>query len=457
MWSEENDKKIRDMMQQEPPYEEKGWEAMMPLLDKHLPQKKNRRRLLLFWLPMLLIPGIIALLLTRKDGQKQTAATEQKVPAATIENSNTRTSASGQTTLPDVVDHPAIDTDSRNDEAGHTTAIPQPLPADQAPVPSSGNTFVSRPADLLFPIGGNRISQQPGSNKRHTQKIPADTDQLEVSTTSPSVAGSTKNTTGSTDHTPAGTGAVTTQAVVNDEIKTSASSAKQTPDTAAKQEPVITTTDTPVSKKESTRKKGFANNFAISLSAGPEYSSTRSFSNGAWRLQYGAGLQYNFSRHFTLRTGFYAGSKVYSAKGSDYHPPAVFWNYYPNLQKVDADCKVYEVPVNLSYSFAAKGNHHFFAAAGVSSVWMKKETYEYYYKDAAGQERSRKRSISNENNHLFSTAQVSAGYQRQLNSRFSLAAEPYMKLPLSGIGYGKVKLKNGGMLLTVSYKPFVKK
>jgi len=456
MWSEENDKKIRDMMQQEPPYEEKGWEAMMPLLDKHLPQKKNRRRLLLLWLPILLIPGLIALLLTQKSGQKQTAAAEQKIPAVNAGNSNTQKSTTDATTSPGIVDNPAANADSRNDEAGHTTAVPKPLPAAQVPASLPGNKSVSRAATMLFPIGAT-ISKQPGSNKRNTKKISADTDQLAISTTSPSVAGRTKSTTGSNDQIPAGTAAASQQAVVNNETKTTSLSSTPTPDTAAKQDPELTTSQTPVSKKEGKRKKGFANNFAISLSAGPEYSSTRSFSNGQWRLQYGAGLQYSFSKHFTLRTGFYAGSKVYSAKGSDYHPPAVFWTYYPNLQKVDADCKVYEVPINLSYSFAAKGNHHFFAAAGVSSVWMKKETYEYYYKDAAGQDQSRKRSISNQNNHLFSTAQVSAGYQRQLNSRFSLAAEPYMKVPLSGIGYGKVKLKNGGMLLTISYKPFIKK
>ena len=33
-------------------------------------------------------------------------------------------------------------------------------------------------------------------------------------------------------------------------------------------------------------------------------------------------------------------------------------------------------------------------------------------------------------------------------------AEPYIKLPLSGVGYGKVKLNSGGLLITVGFKPF---
>jgi hypothetical protein len=32
--------------------------------------------------------------------------------------------------------------------------------------------------------------------------------------------------------------------------------------------------------------------------------------------------------------------------------------------------------------------------------------------------------------------------------------EPYFKLPLSGVGFGKVKLNSGGVLVTAVIKPF---
>ena len=35
--------------------------------------------------------------------------------------------------------------------------------------------------------------------------------------------------------------------------------------------------------------------------------------------------------------------------------------------------------------------------------------------------------------------------------------EPYVKLPLTGIGYGKVKLNSGGILFSIGIKPFAAK
>ncbi len=52
---------------------------------------------------------------------------------------------------------------------------------------------------------------------------------------------------------------------------------------------------------------------------------------------------------------------------------------------------------------------------------------------------------------------LSAGYQRKINNTFSLMAEPYMKLPLSGVGFGKVKLNSMGIMFTVGIAPFGKK
>jgi hypothetical protein len=89
---------------------------------------------------------------------------------------------------------------------------------------------------------------------------------------------------------------------------------------------------------------------------------------------------------------------------------------------------------------------------------MKRETYDYYYKwNASGPIVHRERTIRNANQHYFSVATVSAGYQRALGKKISLIAEPYLKMPLTGIGFGKVKLNSAGVLISVAFKPFVPK
>ncbi len=93
----------------------------------------------------------------------------------------------------------------------------------------------------------------------------------------------------------------------------------------------------------------------------------------------------------------------------------------------------------------------------MSSYVMKRETYDYYYKySPSGPTVNHTRTIYNTNNHYFSVLTLSGGYQRNINKVFSLTAEPYVKLPLGGVGYGKVHLNSTGVLFTVSVKPFQK-
>jgi hypothetical protein len=89
---------------------------------------------------------------------------------------------------------------------------------------------------------------------------------------------------------------------------------------------------------------------------------------------------------------------------------------------------------------------------------MKKETYNYFYKhNATGPTYTQKWTLQNENKHLFSVLTFSGGYQRNISNRFFISAEPYIKIPLSGVGFGKVKLNSAGAQFTIGVKPFVKK
>ena len=191
------------------------------------------------------------------------------------------------------------------------------------------------------------------------------------------------------------------------------------------------------------------------MSFGPDVSAARINNAGKITLNVGGELSYSLSDKFTLRTGFYAVKKIYSVGENDYHvqPGAGNYNY---LQSVDANCKVYEVPITLSYNFGKAKNHHWFAALGLSSYFMKKESYVYFYKNLSGYEWNRSWSTENQNKHYFSVVDISAGYEYALNKRFSLRAEPYVKLPLSGVGAGKIKLNSAGILFTVAIKPFKK-
>ena len=86
---------------------------------------------------------------------------------------------------------------------------------------------------------------------------------------------------------------------------------------------------------------------------------------------------------------------------------------------------------------------------------MKKEIYDYYFRPSySSQYIFYTRTHENENKHYFSVLNISGGFNVNLNKTFTLRAEPYYKLALKGVGYGKVKLNSSGILVSALIKPF---
>ena len=210
--------------------------------------------------------------------------------------------------------------------------------------------------------------------------------------------------------------------------------------------------------KDKKQKSKKTNSFFISLSASPDISAAGGGEYGKMKLLAGAGLGFTFKDRLTIRSGFYSGRKIYSASPDAYNPPASFWANYPYLQKVDADCKVYEIPLLLSYNFENSAKQHWIVSTGISSYLMKRETYNYFYKyTPTGPIHTRQWTITDQNKHLFSVLTFSGGYQRNISKHFFVSAEPYVKIPLTGVGFGKVKLNSAGIQFTIGLKPFGRK
>jgi hypothetical protein len=172
-------------------------------------------------------------------------------------------------------------------------------------------------------------------------------------------------------------------------------------------------------------------------------------------MAWGLGAAYTWNR-VTLRAGVFSASKIYWAGPEDYklsYSPPPSWKF----MGADANCRVIEIPVKLSYNFAVKNRSNWFAGAGLSSYLMKRENYVYEYKSSTtGSSYYHSYETKNENKHYFSVLDLSGGYSYQLSNTISLSAEPYVEVPLTGIGAGRVHLNSGGVLFTVGVHPFRK-
>ncbi|SHL92234.1 Outer membrane protein beta-barrel domain-containing protein [Chitinophaga jiangningensis] len=205
--------------------------------------------------------------------------------------------------------------------------------------------------------------------------------------------------------------------------------------------PVISgiTADT-ISLKPKT-KKSF-NRLYAGLSAGPDYNVAASFKYARLGFNLGAVLHYYFKPRWFISTGITYSKKIYGATPQDYKG-----TYNSYLKKIDADCNVLEIPLNINYVFLKKKNFSLSATAGTSSYFMLKEQYNYRYNNPSYDKEA---VVTNENKHYLAVLNVGALYQQPVGNRLILGVQPYAKIPLSGVGAGQVKLYSSGITLQLT-------
>jgi len=201
----------------------------------------------------------------------------------------------------------------------------------------------------------------------------------------------------------------------------------------------------PKAKEEKQKNKpGFAR-WAVGLTLGPDWSMVAGKSQTRPGLDKGIMIQYRISRKWSLETGVLLASKMYSARPEDYHSV----NPYPNATGINASCQVIDLPLNIRYNIWQPKKEQVFVVAGLSSFWMQKESYLFTY-DANAASATSETNIYHQNRHLLSIANMALGYEHAWGN-ISIQASPYIKIPLAGIGYGRVKLFSTGVLASVKY------
>ena len=191
--------------------------------------------------------------------------------------------------------------------------------------------------------------------------------------------------------------------------------------------------------------------FYLGVVGAPDVSTVKFASVQSPLLNFGVTLEYRLTNRLRLTTGLLRSTKQYTARRENYA-----WGTFSrqvslyDFKQVDATCQVLDVPLNLRYDFLTQPQYKVFGSVGLSSFFMQRERYSYpylylnmpYYAEW---------ELVNANRHLFSIANLSFGYERNLSNHWSLQAEPYLKLPLGGVGAGRVQLVSGGIFFGAKY------
>lgn len=186
----------------------------------------------------------------------------------------------------------------------------------------------------------------------------------------------------------------------------------------------------------SNQKKKQKRGFDGGLFLGPDLNVTPAFKGLPVGITGGLLLRYHVNDRWYFNTGVGYAKKLYGASPKDYTS-----NYPPTYYAIDADCDVIDIPLNVHYTFAQGKSSSWSAMAGASSYLMLKEKYEYYYPNDVKYTRQYK----NQNQHYFSVINLGVTWEKQTRSRISWGLQPYVKIPVKGVGQGKVKVYSAGL------------
>lgn len=166
----------------------------------------------------------------------------------------------------------------------------------------------------------------------------------------------------------------------------------------------------------------------------------------------GAGLGivggYHFKSGLSLETGILYEKKNYYTKGEYFDKSKLGYLQSVNLLSADGNCHMWEIPLNIKYDFNTQKKHNWFVTAGLSSYVMNKEYYNFKYEEN-GVVKERAYDYYHSSQNWFSVLNVGGGINIKTGNRYFLQAQPYYKIPLSGVGKGNLSLGSAGINISI--------
>lgn len=198
--------------------------------------------------------------------------------------------------------------------------------------------------------------------------------------------------------------------------------------------------------------------FGISVVAAPDFSMTpKGGAMGAGDAM-GVFLHYQVLPRWGVTAGVLYENKKYWGKGDEYRPPYGYWKALTNgvvPDRIDGTCAMYEVPVSVTFDIVSTRRTRLFASAGLASYFMRSEEY-YYHFDTPNPGAVNGWTGKKPATLWFGIGTLSAGFDFRATRTLSLGIEPYLKVPLEGMGWADVDLYSTGVMFAARYH-FAKK
>ena len=194
---------------------------------------------------------------------------------------------------------------------------------------------------------------------------------------------------------------------------------------------------TPAAKKQSKK----SSHGYIGLSGAPDFSTVRFQTMKGIGTTFGVLLGYSFNARWAVESGLYVDRKRYYTAG-EYFKKSMPAGY--TLLNADGTCYMWEIPVNVRYNLSTSPRMKWFATAGLSTYLMTSEQYTYQVQNNWVRTEGYW-NFHNPSRYWFSIVNLSAGFEQRVGKIGNLRLEPYVRIPLSGIGTGSLPILSAGV------------
>jgi hypothetical protein len=446
---EELDKLFRKRLEDpvnEPAFRDADWDAMEQMLGKG-----KKRPAIIYWLPIL--GSVAALLLiflgylflkpevVKPTKQDQMAANHRAKPdtgSKPADQQKDNTGISGE---------PARKVADNNKKQMPTSAKYAGTPASVRHGQKGKSFFTLSSGKVRRTTTGQSPVDTANNTTAETANTIAKTTQPAIVNSQPVVANNTVP------------GKKDTEAVVNnktdmsaaDNSATAALQAKQK-DSAANANTLASATTVPVKAKAvSLKKTGNRPQFAIGVLASSDLNGVNSsFQQSKVGSNFGATLSVTFGKKWTISTGAVYAIKPYLTSFDNYHTAYQFTTTPP--ESVYANCRMLDIPLNINYQVYSMQANRITLGTGLSSYFMLREDYKFNYSNlyAAGTGPGGF-TVINKNHNILSVLNLDVTYTHQINSKFGVTVQPYLKVPLADVGASQVRLQTTGVALGLSW------
>ncbi len=168
-------------------------------------------------------------------------------------------------------------------------------------------------------------------------------------------------------------------------------------------------------------------------------------------LNFGISVGYRINQRWQINTGLIHTKKYYQARGKDFHPPKGYWTDYVKLDLVAGNCSMWEIPLNVRYDLSLTRKGSWFISSGLSTYLMQQEDYDYHYW-SNGNFYTRHKGYPSSEKSILGILNLSGGFEKNFTPHVSVQIEPYMRIPLKGIGFGNMQMNSFGTNFILKFK-----